>query len=143
MVARLPALERKRHSRLSLIDKHHLNMRHKQNVNGFNQLFRGGEVKIRSVVAHNIHENVSKVQEGGTCLLMFGAIIEKLEIEQPSKDESGLGRWLVMTLQRDEGRTRIICGYNPCYTKAPDTGTTYQQHKQFLRIHKKDADTCP
>ncbi len=95
-------------------NKHRLNMHHKQNVNGFNQLFRGGEAEIRSVVAHNIHENVSKVHEGRTCLLMFGAIIEKLEIEQPSKDESGLGRWLVMTLQRDKGRARIICGYNPC-----------------------------
>ncbi len=35
--------------------EHRLNMRNKHNVNGFNQLFKGGEAVIRSVVAHNIH----------------------------------------------------------------------------------------
>jgi hypothetical protein len=32
-------------------NKHRLNMRHKNNGNGFNQLFRGGEAAIQSVVA--------------------------------------------------------------------------------------------
>jgi hypothetical protein len=76
---------------IAAYNEHCLNMRHKANVNGFNQLFRGGEAEVRSAVAHNIHENVSKVQEGGTCLLMFGPIIDKLDVGQPSKDESGLG----------------------------------------------------
>jgi hypothetical protein len=48
-----------------------------------------------------------------------------------------------MSLCWDEGRTRIVCGYNPCYTKAPNTGTTYQQHRQYYIVHKKDYQCCP
>jgi hypothetical protein len=128
---------------IAAYNEHRLNMCHKANVNGFNQLFRGKEAEVRSAVAHNIHENVSKVQEGGTCLLMFGPIIEKLDVGQPSKDDSGLGRWLVMTLRRDEGKTRIICGYNLCFSKATAMSTSYQQQKRYLQLHKKDADSCP
>jgi hypothetical protein len=81
--------------------KHRLNMRNKHNVNGFNQLFKGGEAAIRSVVAHNIHENIGRVQEGGTSLLIFGALTEQLAHDEPGKDESGLGWWSVMTLKGD------------------------------------------
>jgi hypothetical protein len=56
--------------------EHHLNMRHKKNVNGFNQLFKGGEAAVQSVVAHNVHENVGRVQQEGTCLLLFGHLTE-------------------------------------------------------------------
>ena len=40
-------------------------MKHKDSYNGFNQFFLGGVADIRSVVAHNVHENVGRVQEGG------------------------------------------------------------------------------
>ena len=46
-------------------NKHRVNMKHIENHNGFNKLFRRGEADIRSVVAHNVHENVGRVQEGG------------------------------------------------------------------------------
>ena len=46
-------------------NEHRVNMKHKENYNGFNQLFQGGEAGIRSVVAHNFHKNVGRVQEGG------------------------------------------------------------------------------
>jgi hypothetical protein len=51
-------------------------MQHKQNVNGFNQLFKGGEAAIQPVVSHNVHENIGRVQEGGTSLLAFWVITE-------------------------------------------------------------------
>jgi hypothetical protein len=35
-----------------------LNMRNKHNINGFNQLFKGGEAAIQSIVAHNTHKNI-------------------------------------------------------------------------------------
>jgi hypothetical protein len=41
--------------------KHQLNMKNKNNCNGFNQLFKGGETVVHSVVAHNVHENFGKV----------------------------------------------------------------------------------
>jgi hypothetical protein len=45
--------------------EHRLNMCHKKNVNGFNQLFKGGEAAVQSVVAHNVHENVGRYNKGG------------------------------------------------------------------------------
>jgi hypothetical protein len=71
---------------IATYNKHQLNMRHKDNVNGFNQLFRGGGAEVRLVVAHNIRENIGRVQEGGTCVLAFGTIIEKIEADQSAKD---------------------------------------------------------
>ena len=48
--------------------EHHQNLRHKDNRNGWNQLFRGGEADVRLVVAHNVHEadRIGRVQEGGS-----------------------------------------------------------------------------
>ena len=71
---------------------------------------------MRSVVAHNVHKDVSPVQEGGVGLLLFGPLIESLDMAQSGKDESGLGRWTTMTLQGDNIKTRIVCEYNPCKT---------------------------
>ena len=46
-------------------NEHRVKTKHKGNQNGFNHLFQGGEEEIISVVAHNVHENVGRVQEGG------------------------------------------------------------------------------
>jgi hypothetical protein len=72
--------------------KHWLNMRGKHNINGFNQLFQGGKAAVQSVVAHNIHKIIGRLQEeGGTSLLLFGMLIEQLVHDQSGKDETGLG----------------------------------------------------
>ena len=49
--------------------EHRQNLRHKDNKHGFRA---GGEADVRLVVGHNVHENVSRVQQGGTSLLLFG-----------------------------------------------------------------------
>ncbi len=49
-------------------NEHRLNLSHHLNVNGFNQMFKGGEAAIQSIAAHNIHENICRIQEGGTSL---------------------------------------------------------------------------
>jgi hypothetical protein len=123
-------------------NEHRLNMRDRRNVNGFNQLFKEGKVALQSVVAHNVHKNIGRVQEGGTSLLLFGSLTEQLEHDQPGKDKLGLGRWSVMTLQEDRVRTRVVCGYNLCYNKNPNSSTTYQQHRQFFITQRRDL-TCP
>jgi hypothetical protein len=84
-------------------------MGHKKNCNGFNTLFKGGEADIQSIVAHNVHKNVGRVQQGGTSLLLFGHLTKQLDQNKSGKDETGLGRWSVTTLQGDNVRTRIIC----------------------------------
>ena len=54
---------------ITAFNEHRLNLRHKDNRNGFSQLFRGA--------SNNVHENVEHVQEGGTALLAFGVLIEQ------------------------------------------------------------------
>ncbi len=76
-----------------------LNMQDQRNVYGFNQLFKGGKASIQSVVAHNVHKDFGRVQEGGTSLMVFRTITEHLDYDQLGKDETGLGRWLVMTFK--------------------------------------------
>ncbi len=122
--------------------EHWLNMRNRHNINGFNQLFKGGKAAIQSVVAHNTHENIGRVQEGGTSLLLFGALTEQLAHDEPRKDETNLSCWSVMTLKGDGVQTRVVCGYNPCYNKNLDSSTSYQQHCRYF-ITKKGNLTCP
>ena len=78
-------------------NEHRVNMKHKENYNGFNQFFREGGADIRSVVAHNVPENVRRVQEGGTSMLLFGSLIQQFDVYQSGKDDTGLGRWCYMT----------------------------------------------
>ncbi len=77
-------------------------MKHRSNCNGVNQFFKGGEAAIQSIVAHNVHKNVGRMQQGGTSIIMFGPITEQIDHERSGKDNTGLGRWTVMTLQGDE-----------------------------------------
>ena len=98
-------------------NKHRQNLQHKDNRNGWNQLFRGGEADICSVVAHNVHkvDRIDRIHEGSIGLLLFGPLTEYLDTHASEKDASGLGQWTTMLLKGDTGiQTRIVCGYNPC-----------------------------
>ncbi len=97
---------------------------------------------MQSVVAHNIHENIGHVQEGGTSLLLFGALTDQLAHDQLGKDKTGLGRCSVMTLKGERVQTKVVCGYNPCYKKNLNSSTLYQQHRRYF-ITKKGDLTCP
>ena len=77
-------------------NEHRVNMKHKGNYNGSNQLFRGGEADIISVVAHNVHENVGRVQEGGASMLLFGSLIQQFDVDHSGKDDKGIGSWFYM-----------------------------------------------
>ena len=103
----------------------------------------GGEADIRSVVAHNVHKNVGRVQEGGTSMLLFGSLIQTFDADHSGKDNTGLEIWCYMTLCGSEGiKTRVVCGYNPCYNKKMESNTSYQQHRRFFITKQKDR-TCP
>ena len=123
-------------------NEHRLNLNHCDNRIGFNQLFKGGEAEIKLIVAHNTHEDVGRVQEGGTAMLAFGQLTQHVDLA-PRKDETGLGRWVVMTLRGAEGFvTRVVCGYNPCGNAKPHSGMVYQQHRRFL-ITCQRSRICP
>ena len=64
-------------------NEHRQNLMHKDNRNGFSQLFRGGEAEVRSVAAHNTHEGkvVGRVQEGGTAMVLFGQLVDQYDFE--------------------------------------------------------------
>ena len=127
-------------------NEHRQNLRHRDNRNGWNQLFRGGEAEVRSAVAHNVHEAdpIGRCQEGGTALLMFGPLTEYLDTPSCEKDVSGLGRWTSMVLKGSAGvQTRIICGYDPCRSNRQDNSTSYAQHTRYQIWRSNDHVTCP
>ena len=107
-------------------------------------MFNGGEAEIRSVVGGNTHEKGgSKVQQGGTGMLLYGGLIDQYDFEASGKDETGLGRWVHMVLQGEDGiRTRFVCGYNPCPSGKRATKSSYQQHRRYF-IRKERDRTCP
>ena len=76
-------------------------------------------------MAHNVHEvGRGRVQEGGTSMLMFGGghrLPRHGVVRMGRDDETGLSRWVVMTLRGDTN-TRIVCGYNPCGNNKPNSG---------------------
>ncbi len=74
--------------------------------------------------------------------MAVGPLTGFIKQDQSKKDETGLGRWSVMTFKADQGRTHVICGYNPCYNKNPNSSTSYQQHRRFFVTRYKDL-TCP
>ena len=90
-------------------NEHWINFHHRQNTIHLAEIFIGGETKIWTVEANNIHENVGKTQEGGTALTMFGPMIEHLDLSGIKKDESGLGRWVVMIVKGEGCVTKIMC----------------------------------
>ncbi len=123
-------------------NEHPVNMKHTENRMGFKQLFQGGEADIKAVVAHNTHENVGRIQEGGTSMLIFGPRTQHVDLAH-AKDSTGLGRWVVTTLRGSQGFvTQVVCGYNPCGNARVHSGMVYQQHRQFF-LTKRRSSTCP
>ncbi len=100
-------------------------------------MFKGGEAAVQLVVAHSVYENVGKIQQGGTSMLLFGHLTEQLDYDETGKDTSRLGRWTVMTLKGDGVCTRVVCGYNPCGSVKLNSGTKYQQQRRYFVTPKK------
>ena len=121
-----------------------VNWKHKDNVNGLSQMFNGGESEVRSVAGHNVHETeCGKHQQGGTGLIVHGPLIEQYDFEASGKDDTGLGRWVVMVFRGQDGlTTRVVCGYNPCKSASRATRSSYQQHRRYFIRQEKDR-TCP
>ena len=93
--------------------EHILNCKHRDNRNGFLQAFRVVEEDILSIAAHNVQGIIGRVQEGGTIMLLYVPLGDQYYFEHSDKDDTGLGRWVVMVFQGSEGiKTRIVCGYS-------------------------------
>jgi hypothetical protein len=71
-------------------------------------------------------------------------LTEQFAYNDPGKDETGIGHWLVMTQRGKNGvQTRVACGYNPCYKNNPNSSTFYQHHCRFFIAQRGDLScTC-
>ena len=126
-------------------NEHKQNLMHKDNKNGFSQMFKGGEAEVRSVAAHNSHEgrSVGRYQEGGTAALVFGQLIEQYDFKASGKDPSGLGGWVVLVFRGSNGIvTKVVCGYCPCKSRQKAMRSSYQQARHYYIKKEKDL-TCP
>ena len=75
--------------------------------------------------------------------LCFGPLIEQYDYEHSGKEDTGLGRWVVMVFQGADGLvTRVVCSYNPCYNNKKQSRTSYQQQRRYFITKEKDT-TCP
>ena len=120
--------------------EHRLNLHHRDNKNNFKQMFQR-EVACRAVAANNVHQNVGRVQEGGTEMVAFGESTGNML--KTGKDPYGLGRWCWTLYGGSEGhKTRVVVAYNACKNSKKDLQTTYQQQRQYFITKKKDL-TCP
>ncbi len=63
---------------------------HRDNKNNFKQIIQR-KVACRAITANNIHQNIGRVQESGTGMVLFG--VSTGFITQTGKDPYGLGRW--------------------------------------------------
>ena len=123
--------------------EHKINAANNDNVNGLSQMFNGGEAEIRTLCGHNVHEDVGRIQQGGTSLLLYGPLIDQYDFEASGKDDIGLGRWVVMVFRGSDGiTTRVVCGYNPCKSNIRARRSSYQQHRRYF-IEKEKDTMCP
>ena len=82
-----------------------------------------------------------RVQEGGTGTICFRESVGY--IKKMGRDDKGLGWWCWVFLGKNIGHnTHIITAYNPCKNKNVNSGTSYQQQRQYFITKKKDL-TCP
>lgn len=125
-------------------NEHRMYLSHRSCINGFRKLFQGGETDLRAVASHNAHETTEEaILEGGTSLMVYGGLNDQYDPDRSGKDESSLGRWTTMCFRGTDGfTTRVVCGYNPCYSGNLANGTSYSQQKRFLLTQKHDR-TCP
>ena len=76
-------------------------------------------------------------------MLLYGPLLDQYSLEHSGKDDTGLGRWVIMLFKGSEGiENRIVCGYNACYNKKMDSRLSYHQQRRYHVLKKKDR-TCP
>jgi hypothetical protein len=121
-----------------MICEHRLNFKHKDNKNDLKQMFQQ-EISCLAVLAHNVHKAkyAGRAQEGGTGTICFGKSTGS--ITKTGRDDEGMGRWSWIRLSKTNGHaTRIVTTYNLCKNKNINSGTIYQQQRQYFITKKKD-----
>ena len=111
--------------------------RHDQLVEGMRD-FRRDNIGMSS--ANNKHENIEKMQYGGTAVFAYDLF--SYMVRASGCDNTGLGRWSWLQLEgHKDRRVRVISAYNPCRTPTNHYATVYSQHKRFFNSNRQDV--CP
>jgi len=96
--------------------------------------------QCRSYAANYIHKKFGPYQYGGTFWICAGHATHHLAHNE--KDPTGLGRWVVCTIQGQLGcRIHLMFGYWPCSNSASRICSVFAQHQCFF--HKSQRDGCP
>jgi hypothetical protein len=86
----------------------------------------------RSIVAHNVNEQMQQNQHGGCAIMAMGHF--SVEVAESGDDPSGLGCWCWFKEGSGNKQTRIVMAYQPSGSRsASSTGTTTQkQHERYF-----------
>ena len=110
-----------------------------RHANKLEQLFKS-EVQIKAIASHNIHEDDTRAQEGGTAIITFDQLANLQN--SAGVDRTGLGRWSWIKIKGKHNHvTRIICAYQPCTSKRTSLSSVGAQHRRYLR--NKGIKDCP
>jgi hypothetical protein len=83
----------------------------------------------RSVVAHNINEQMQRNQHGGCPMMAMGRF--SAEVGETGVDHYGLGRWCWMRVGSGDKKTRIVMEYQPSGSSNPKSaGTTVREQHE-------------
>lgn len=89
--------------------------------------FRLDNNEIRTHTAHNTHENIELLQQGGVAQFLCKDLVTYAK--ETESDFRGLGRWASWLLYAHPShKTRVVTAYNLGKRKSNYLGTVYQQH---------------
>jgi hypothetical protein len=89
-------------------------------------------METRSIVAHNVNEQMQRNQHGRWAMMAMGRL--SAEVIKTGVDPYGLGRWCWLRVGTGDKQTRMVMAYQPSGSKSTNSiGTTVpEQHKQYF-----------
>jgi hypothetical protein len=77
----------------------------------------------RSIVIHNVNEQMQQNQHGGCAMMAMGCLSS--EVAESAVDSTSLGRWCWFKMGSGNKKTRVVMAYQPSGSRsASSTGTT-------------------
>ncbi len=92
----------------------------------------GVGIDTRSIVTHNVNEQMQQNQHGGCTMMAMGCFSAK--VVESGVDPSGLGRWCWFKVGSGDKKNRIVMAFQPSSSRsASSAGTTVrEQHEQYF-----------
>jgi hypothetical protein len=96
----------------------------------------GMGMETRSIVAHNVNEQMHRNQYGRCAMMAMGCF--SAEVIKTGVDPYGLGHWCWLRVGSGDKKTRIVMAYQPSGSKLTySTGTTiHEQHERYFKARR-------